>query len=128
MLTQQDRARSPIRTLVSLFVAVGSSMVLLRGMMSMISARRRLPVTAEDTFRDESSKNFADEDTDFDGPKHTSTRHDAGSVALNDETQAAIDSIQHTKRFLKHLSEQKINRRDRDFSEKIVALIRTDFP
>jgi len=48
MLAQQDRSRSPIRTLVSLFAAVGSSMILLLGMMSMISARRRL--TAADTF------------------------------------------------------------------------------
>jgi len=50
MLTQQDRPRSPIRTvwtLVSLFAVVGSSMILLLGMMSIISARRRLPSKEE---------------------------------------------------------------------------------
>merc|ERR1711964_56097 len=46
MLAQQDRSRSPIRTLVSLFAAVGASTILLLGMMSMIPARRRLNLPA----------------------------------------------------------------------------------
>merc|ERR1711964_882347 len=47
MLAQQDRSRSPIRTLVSLFAAVGASTILLLGMMSMIPARRRLAEPVE---------------------------------------------------------------------------------